>query len=139
VTSRRVRAEVIISAGTRNSREEPIGRGALVLVDGRMEFLSTRPWFKSELDTRNSREESNITATLVVYCESQLPHFLLQGGEYAQSGQLDFNWLERSERRDQHTIYSAADQILVLYCILVVLYSGKVDCSGKRLMVCWKI
>jgi hypothetical protein len=31
-----------------------------------MELLSTRPWFKSEVDTRNSVEESNITATLDV-------------------------------------------------------------------------
>jgi hypothetical protein len=33
-------------------------------VDRGMELLSTCPWFKSEVDTRNSQEESNITATL---------------------------------------------------------------------------
>jgi hypothetical protein len=41
-----------------------LGIRALVSVDRGMELLSTRPWFKSEVDTRNSQEESNITATL---------------------------------------------------------------------------
>jgi hypothetical protein len=51
--------------GIRGMSPSATTRRALVSVDGRMELLSTRPWFKSELDTRNSREESNITATLV--------------------------------------------------------------------------
>jgi hypothetical protein len=37
----------------------------LASVDGGIELLSTRPWFKSEVVSWNSREESNITATLV--------------------------------------------------------------------------
>jgi hypothetical protein len=37
-----------------------LGIRALVSVDRGMELLSTRMWFKSEVDTRNSREESNI-------------------------------------------------------------------------------
>jgi hypothetical protein len=41
-----------------------LGIRALVSVDRGMELLSTRPWFKSEVDTQNSREESNITTTL---------------------------------------------------------------------------
>jgi hypothetical protein len=41
-----------------------LGIRALVSVDRGMELLSTRPWFKSEVDTRNLREESNITANL---------------------------------------------------------------------------
>jgi hypothetical protein len=41
-----------------------LGIRALVSVDRWMELLSTRTWFKYEVDTRNSREESNITATL---------------------------------------------------------------------------
>jgi hypothetical protein len=44
----------------------------LVSVDGRMEFLLMRPWFKSELDTQNSREESNIMATLAPWVCLQL-------------------------------------------------------------------
>jgi hypothetical protein len=47
-------------------RFKNIGIHALVSVDGGMELLSTRPWLKSKVDTRNSREESNITATLAV-------------------------------------------------------------------------
>jgi hypothetical protein len=46
-------------------RDEAIGRAvrSTILVDGRMELLLTRPWFKSELDTRNLRDKSKSTAT----------------------------------------------------------------------------
>jgi hypothetical protein len=44
----------------------------LVSVDGRMELLLMRLCFKSELDTRNSREESNIMATLAPWVCLQL-------------------------------------------------------------------
>jgi hypothetical protein len=47
-------------------------RTLVSVVDGGMELLSTRPWFKSEVDTRNSREESNITATLESHLVSQI-------------------------------------------------------------------
>jgi hypothetical protein len=43
-----------------------LGIRAHVSVDREMELLSTRPWLKSEVDSRNSLEESNITATLVL-------------------------------------------------------------------------
>jgi hypothetical protein len=48
-----------------------LGIRALVTVDRGMKLHLTRPWFKSKVDTRNSREEYNITATLVGWSEAK--------------------------------------------------------------------
>jgi hypothetical protein len=45
-----------------------LGIRALVSVDS--SFRRVRPWFKSEVDIRNLREESNITATLMADWEA---------------------------------------------------------------------